>query len=191
MIFRRLVLIGVVTAWLVASGVADSHAQHLSPREYEYQLKVAFIYNFARFVEWPDDTFTSGTSSLTVCVLGKDPFGVALDTINGKNVRNRKIEVKRLTSVSKLDACHILFISSTERERLTQVLETVKNSGVLTIGEMRHFTGAGGIVALKMRKNRIRFAVNLDAGKRAGLEISSQLLNLADSVIDDRGLERK
>jgi hypothetical protein len=182
-IFRRLILIGVVTAWLVVGGVADSHAQSLSSREYEYQVKVAFIYNLSRFVEWPDETFPSGSSSLTVCVLGNNPFGGALDTIKGKNVKDKKIEIKLLTSGSKLDACHILFISSSERESLTQILESAKNSSVLTIGEMSQFTRAGGIIALAMRKNRIRFSVNLDAGKRAGLVISSQLLKLADSVV--------
>ena len=179
------------TVWLGLGGAADSHAQTMSARQYEYQVKVAFIYNFSRFVDWPDEAFIGDTSSLTVCVLGNNPFGGALDTIKGKNVKDKRIEIKRLTSTSKLDGCQILFIGSPERARLTQILDSAKKSGVLTISEMSQFTQAGGIVALAMRKNRIRFSVNLDVAEETGLTISSRVLRLATVVNYSHQDERK
>jgi hypothetical protein len=181
-ILRTLILAGVVTAWLVSGSMAQARAQSLSPQEYENQVKATFIYNFSRFIEWPAGTFTRGRSFLTVCVLGNNPFGGALDSIKGKNVQGRKIEIERLTSSSKLDACQILFISSSEREHLKQILDTAKPLRILTISEMNQFTQAGGVVALAMRKDRIHFSVNLDAANETGVKISSTVLRLATIV---------
>jgi hypothetical protein len=181
-ILRRLILAGVVTAWLAAGSVARAHAQSLSAQEYENQVKATFIYNFSRFIDWPNGTFTGGRSPLTVCVLGDNPFGGALDSIKGKDVKGRKIQIKRLTSFLKLDTCQILFISSSERAHLREILKSARHARILTIGEMYQFTQAGGIVALAMRKNRIHFSVNLDAADETGVRISSRVLRLATVV---------
>jgi YfiR/HmsC-like len=181
-VFRTFILTGIVAAWLATGSVAEARAQSLSPQEYENQVKATFIYNFSRFIEWPAGTFTSGRSSLTVCVLGNNPFGGALDSIEGKNVQGRKIEIEHLTSFSKSDACQILFISSSEREHLKEILESAKHSRILTIGEISQFTQNGGVVALAMRKDRIHFSVNLDAANETGVKISSTVLRLATIV---------
>jgi len=172
-------LLGLVAASLLTAGVVNCRAQGLSSQEYEYQVKVAFIYNLSRFVNWPPDRFSARPESLTVCVLGTDPFGAALETIQGKNVEDKHIEIRRLNRSSEVDACQILFVSSSEKERLAQILDTARRSGVLTIGEMNQFNQAGGIVALSMRKNRIFFSVNVDAAENTGVKISSQVLRLA------------
>lgn len=182
MILRRYILAGIVAAWLATGTVAEARAQSLSPKEYENQVKATFIYNFSRFIEWPAGTFTRGRSSLTVCVLGINPFGGALDSIKGKDVQGRKIEIEHLANSSKLGACQILFISSSEREHLKEILESAKHSRVLTIGEMSQFAQDGGIVALAMRKDRIHFSVNLDAANETGVKISSSVLRLATIV---------
>ncbi|HXH49852.1 MAG TPA: YfiR family protein [Terriglobia bacterium] len=182
MILRRFILTGIVAAWFAAGSVAEARAQSLSPQEYENQVKATFIYNFSRFIEWPAETFTRGKSSLTICVLGNNPFGGALDSIEGKNVQGRKIEIERLAGLSKLDACKILFVSSSEREHLKEILESAKHSRILTISEINQFTQAGGVVALAMRKDRIHFSVNLDAANETGVKISSTVLRLATIV---------
>jgi YfiR/HmsC-like len=181
-VLRRFILAGVVTAWLSAGSVAKARAQSLSPQEYENQVKATFIYNFSRFIDWPTGTFTSGRSSLRVCVLGNDPFGGALDSIKGKNVQGRKIQIEHLESFSKLEACQILFISSSEKGHLKEILESAKHSRIVTIGEMSQFTQNGGVVALAMRKDRIHFSVNLDAANETGVKISSTVLRLATIV---------
>jgi hypothetical protein len=181
-ILRRSILAGIAAAWLATGTVAEARAQSLSPQEYENQVKATFIYNFSRFIEWPVGTFTRGRSSLAVCVLGISPFGGALDSIKGKDVQGRKIEIEHLTSSSQLGACQILFISSSEREHLKEILESAKHSRVLTISEMSQFAQDGGVVALAMRKDRIHFSVNLDAANETGVKISSTVLRLATIV---------
>ena len=180
--FGRLLLIVAVCVGFALGRADSSQGEALSPLEYERQVKVAFIYNFSRFVEWPDDTFANGTSSFTVCVLGNNPLSGALDTIKGKAVKDKKIAIKRLTNASNMDGCQVLFISSEEKEHLTQILESARKLRVLTIGEMSQFNRAGGIVALAMRKNRIRFSVNLEAAEETGMKISSRVLSLATVV---------
>ena len=158
----------------------------------EYRLKAAFLYNFAKFVEWPAEALSDEKATFILGVLGEnDPFGPALESIRGKTVRGKILTIKRFEGLQDLAACHILFIASSEKEQLEEALEFLEGSSVLTVGEMERFAEMGGIINFVVKKNRLRFEINLDAGRRAGLEISSQLLNLDDSVVDDRGRERK
>lgn len=182
MVLRAFILTGIIAAWLVSGNLAMARAQSLSPQAYENQVKATFVYNFSRFIDWPAGTFTSGKSSLTVCALGDNPFGGALDSIKGKNVQGRKVKIERLTNFSKLEACQILLISSSEREHLKQILDSARHLRILTISEMSQFTQAGGIVALAMRKDRIHFSVNLAAANETGVKISSTVLRLATIV---------
>jgi YfiR/HmsC-like len=190
-ILRKFILAGIVTAGLVASGMVEAHAQRLSTREYEDQVKATFIYNFSRFVEWPDGTFVDSRNSLTVCFLGANPFGGALESIRGKNVKGRKIDIKRLVSFSKMGACQILFVSSSERQHLKEILESAKRSRILTIGDMNQFAQDGGAVALSMRNDRIHFSVNLGVAAETGVKISSNVLKLATIVNYRRQGERR
>ena len=163
--------------------LAELSAQTRSPREYE--IKAAFLYNFALFIEWPEAAFGASTSPLVLCVLGDDPFGPALDTVEGRTAEGRTIEVRRFDGLEDLDECHILFISSSEREWLADVVEFLGSSSVLTVGETDDFAERGGIINLTIVRNKVRFEINLEAGNRAGLRLSSQLLNLAVDIISD------
>ncbi len=156
-----------------------------TPSLREYEIKVAFLYNFALFVEWPEGAFGASTSPLVFCVLGDDPFGPALDTVEGRTAKGRTIEVRRFDGLDGLDECHILFISSSETERLADVMEFLGSSSVLTVGETEDFAQRGGIINLSITRNRLEFEVNLGAGNRAGLQLSSQLLSLATRIVPD------
>ena len=149
----------------------------------EYRIKAAFLYNFAKFVEWPSEAFDDEDSTLILGVFGDDPFGAALQSLRGKTVRGRRLIIKRFDSLLDLDQCHILFITSSAPQQQQKALESLEGSNVLTVGEMQRFAQMGGIINFVIRKNKLRFEINLDAGKRAGLVISSQLLKLADSVV--------
>ncbi|HEX7183153.1 MAG TPA: YfiR family protein [Thermoanaerobaculia bacterium] len=149
----------------------------------EYAVKAAFLYNFAKFVEWPADAFRGPGDPMTLCVLGEDPFGGELDqTVGGKTVTGRQIVVRRSTRLTDLPECRVLFVSSSEGPRLAQILAAVGDRAVLTVGEEETFARAGGIISFVVRENRVRFQIDRKAAARAGLSISSRLLELAETV---------
>ena len=115
----------------------------------EYRLKTAFLYNFAKFTEWPQNAFKDSSAPLIVGLLGEDPFGEEIDLIRGKLVKNRKLAVKRFKKMEDLETCHILFISSSEKERLQDIFNALKDSTVLTIGETDRFIEDGGVIHLR------------------------------------------
>ena len=149
----------------------------------EYHVKAAFLYNFARFVEWPGATFRTQHDPLVICVLGADPFGSALDeTLAGKQLDGRALQIVRIPDASQANACQIVFISSSERKKIGAILAALPAAGVLTVGEMDSFATAGGIINFTLNKGRVSFQVNPRAAEKAGLQISSRLLSLAQIV---------
>jgi uncharacterized protein DUF4154 len=159
----------------IAQGVAN-----------EYQVKAAFLYNFAKFVEWPDGTFANSTSPLTVCVLGKDPFGKALDdAIVGKRIAGHPAILARAKRIQDLPECQIIFVSASDSPQLPEILRELHGRKALVVGETENFAGLGGAIQFVLEANRVRFAINTDAADRAGLKVSSKLLALATIVHDN------
>jgi uncharacterized protein DUF4154 len=170
---------------LLAAVAAPALESADAPRPSEYEVKAAFLYNFAKFVRWPDDDPAGRT--FVVGVLGKDPFGDALDrTFSGKTIGNRKAEVRRITAPETAKHVQILFVSSSEKPRLAEILRSLEGSSVLTVGEMDSFTDRGGMIAFRLRDDLVRFEINLDQVKRARLVMSSQLIRLALRVISSQ-----
>ncbi len=148
----------------------------------EYEVKAAFLYNFARFVEWPAESRPPG-ATFVVAVLGQDPFGPALDEVfRNKSVDGRRVEVRRVSRALDAAQSQILFVSSSEKERLPAILQGLREKPVLTVGEDAAFTELGGIVRLHSAQERVRLQINLAAASRGKLRISSQLLRIADVV---------
>lgn len=152
----------------------------------EYDVKAAFLYNFTKFVDWPPDAFPD-PGSLKVCVLGENPFGASLQTIAGELVGNRKLTVMRTDSLARPAGCQVLFISRSERERVPQILAAVKGSPVLTVGDTKGFADEGVIINFVLEGSKVRFEVNTDSAERAGLKISSKLLQLAKRIVANPG----
>jgi hypothetical protein len=147
----------------------------------EYQLKAVFLFNFARFVEWPPQSFADPHDPFTICVLGENPFGSALDdAVRGKTVANRPIAIHLVVSGQQARTCQILFVSASERKRVNGILEALRNCCVLTVGDTEDFTENGGIVQFRMKDARVRIQIDAEAAERAGLRISSKLLSLAE-----------
>jgi hypothetical protein len=145
----------------------------------EYKVKAAFLYNFAKFIEWPAEDAGS-VGPLTIAVLGEDPFGSALaQLVQGNTIRNRALVLKHYTDAHGLEPCHILFISASEERHLSQILDRLRNAPVLTVSEVPRFTQMGGIIHFGLEQNKVRFEINLDAAQRAQLKISSKLLQSA------------
>jgi hypothetical protein len=167
--------------FLVALFVSGAQAQ--SPSAGEYQVKAAFLYNFAKFVEWPASSFSDASTPLRICVFGQDPFGQELrDIANEKTVNGRKLQVNQVADLQAAKACHILFIASSEKARLKQVLEGLRETEALTVGDTKGFVEQGGMINFVLENDRVRFEVNQKAAEQAGLKVSSKLLNVAKSV---------
>ena len=151
----------------------------------EYRVKAAFLYNFSRFVTWPEHAgLNDGIFNL--CVLGGDPFGELLDPLSGKSVQNNSLEIKRLDSLAQGHTCQIIYVSQTGTSNLEDIMSTLKDQPVLTVSDIKGFTSYGGIIQFKLVDNKVRFNINIDAAKRAGLTISSKLLSLATVVRGDQ-----
>ncbi len=152
----------------------------------EYQVKAAFLFNFARFVEWPPRAFETASSPIAVCVLGEDPFGESLNrVVDGKTLGDRAMTVRRGKKLRELSGCEILFISASERARLPEILEELRTTPVLTVGEGEDFATRGGEVQFILEDSHVHLLINVDATERAGLKVSSKLLSLAHVVHGD------
>ncbi len=177
--FMRLIAQQVLSLILILSGaMAETRAGEAQPTE--YQLKAAFLFNFAKFVDWPPEAFAQGDSPLVIGVLGENPFGEDLkDAVQNKSIGSHPLTVRTANSLAEARKCHILFISTSENRRLRQVLEGVRDANVLTVGETEQFLDSGGIINFTIQGQKIRFEINAAAAKRAGLKVSSKLLSLA------------
>jgi hypothetical protein len=172
----------IVTALLIVALAWAPGSAADSPSAREYLVKAAFLYNFAKFVEWPPAAFVSDTSPLTLCILGDDPFGKAIDTIEGKAVGRRRLAVHRTHTLARIDNCHILFVARSERARVDTILIKAGQKGVLTVSDLEGFADSGGMIGLIREGDKVRFEINLEAARQAGLVLSSKLLNLAKIV---------
>jgi len=149
----------------------------------EYEVKAAFLYHFAKFVEWPSTAVHDTTLPFLIGILGKDPFGSVLDKLIGsKSVKGKKILIRRFGDLSGLTYCQLLFIANSEKQVLPQIFERLRGAATLTVGEMEGFTDSQGMVQFVMKDNHVHFMINVDASEAAGLKLSSKLLNLAVGV---------
>jgi len=150
---------------------------------HEYDLKAAFLFHFAQFVQWPPEALPEKNTPLTIGILGEDPFGNSLDEIvANESVGGHKLLVRRFQKLSQADSCHILFISSSEKSRMEQVLSRMNRRSILTVGETKDFAQRSGIIGFVVAGKRLRLAVNLAAANAARLTISSKLLRQSEIV---------
>jgi hypothetical protein len=153
----------------------------------EYEVKAAFLYNFARFVEWPATSLRDPDSPFVIAILGRDPFGAILDeTVAGKTVAGRPIEVRRVPRVDDARDAQIVFISPSERPNTAAILKALDRPGVLTVGDTDGFAQRGGAINFVLQARKVRFEINPAAAEQAGLKMSSQLLKLATLVARPR-----
>src|SRR5579863_1606442 len=157
----------------------------------EYQVKAVFLFNFGKFVEWPPGSFASASAPLRICVLGQDPFGEQLrDIVSEKMVNGRKLVVEQMANSIASRTCHILFIASSKKNQTGQILEMLRGSTALTVGDSDGFVQRGGMINFVLVNNRVQFEVNRWAIEAAGLKISSKLLSVAKLVVDQAQSEQ-
>jgi YfiR/HmsC-like len=158
--------------------LATAHAA--DPKPDEYQVKAAFLCNFANFIEWPSTAYKSADDTFTICVLGRNPFGHTLENIaRGKAVAGHSLAVRQIGDVREANGCQILFISSSERLRLRSILGSLKNSSVMPVGDTDNFVVEGGVVGLRLQDGKVRIEIDANAAKERNLRVNPHLLELA------------
>jgi len=165
-------------AFLASAHMADVLAAPVS----EYEVKAAFVHNIAKFVEWPASVGAQGV--LRLCILGSAPLGAAAEDLRGKPVGRRVWDVAPVNSGTNSRECNVLFIGAAEAANLPRLLDGLKGSPVLTVGDTEGYAERGVMVNLFLDQNKVRFEINNGAAGRAGLRISSQLLKLARIVAE-------
>lgn len=176
---RSFVLCGI----LAISAAGPVRAQDDGPAVYDERLvKAAFIYNFAKFTDWPQDAFESADSPLRICVLGANTLGSAMSTIVGKTVRARPVVASQVPTAGAARGCHVVFVGKSRRADLPAIIETLAERPTLLVSDMKNFARLGGTINLYKRKSRLRFQVNIGAASKAGLRLSSKMLKLGEIV---------
>jgi hypothetical protein len=153
----------------------------------ELQVKAAYLYNFARFTEWPRTALPDPPAAFRLCVLGKDPLVPVLEqALRGKTVNGRPLAVLALTSAGEAEGCHMLFIARSEQKRIKVILRQIAARPALTVSDIDNVLREGVAIQFRLVDQTVRFDVNLDASNAAGLKISSQMLKVALSTVGRR-----
>jgi len=170
----------LIVGALLLARAADSRGQAGSPPT--PAAKAAFLFNFARFVEWPIDAM-SPTQRITLCVVGDNAVADALaQLVKGQTIDEHLLDAHATQRDGPLRSCHRVYVGALDDDTVMDVLETLKGAPVFTVGDCDRFADAGGIVQLVNEHGRLRFVINLIAAHQARLTLSSQLLGLAKTV---------
>ncbi|MEW6304153.1 MAG: YfiR family protein [Verrucomicrobiota bacterium] len=173
------------TAWvllllLIGAEFRPVTAQPKPAERTEFELKAAYLYHFAQFIEWPAEAFTNSQAPIVIGVVGKDPFGKVLDdTVRDKTVKDRPFVVRRLSGTEGIKDCHIVYVSSSEKPRLPEIIRLLNDESILSVNEDVQFTRLGGVVNFMMENKKVRFEINMAAAEKARLKLDAQLLRLA------------
>ncbi|MDB6033161.1 MAG: YfiR family protein [Verrucomicrobiales bacterium] len=144
------------------------------------KVKAGYLFNFAKFVEWPRECFQTKDSPIIVAVLGKDSIAEDIQaTLQGTAIDGHPLEVRLVPETTEALDCHLLFICASERKRLPKIFEIQRGKHILTVSDMEHFNEDGGMICLRKEGVNIRFEINQKDAEKAGLKISSKLLQLA------------
>ena len=170
----------ILSVLLLAGPVRAAQTPALTER----QVKALFLFNFAKYVDWPASAFSNNNAAIVIDVIGEDGLGDDFKQVTGdKTVNGRKVVVKQVEGTTDIKECQILFICASEKGHLSEILEAVKNSAVLTVGESDQFLTMEGMINFTKKENKIHLEINLTPAQRANLKLSSKLLTVADVVL--------
>jgi hypothetical protein len=178
-------VVGVVLVLCACPAIASSKTYP------EHEVKAAFLYNFMKFTDWPEEKVADANETVTIFVVGDYPECKTFRDIQEKSSENNPVQVQIFKSYEQvkdpniLKSCYVLFICKSEKKHLAEILSLVKDSPVLTVGEEEGFLEKGGIINFVEYREKLRFEVNIPAASEAGLKLRSKLLKLAKHVITD------
>ncbi len=172
--------------WLVAGllgALASSSAPGAEPVSKEYQIKAAFLYNFANFVQWPEQSFAAPDSPIVIGVFGASPFGTELDkAIKGRSINGHRLVTTVVQTPAAASQTHLLFVGAAEDSKLDELKASLNGAPVLTVGESTAFARLGGMITFVLRSDKLRFEINVGTAQTAGMKISAQLQKLATEI---------
>ena len=176
--------IGLLFSFSGLSTAAGEGTPSLEKEAYgEYDVKAAYLMNFAKYVTWPEDAFEDDHAPLTVGVVGKNPFGEALKMLAKESeLGGRSVEVRHGEDIASLSGCHLLFVPATASEDLLASLNDLAETPILIVGEGPRFAKRGGIISFVIVRSKVKFEINLAAARQRNLSVSSRLLKVADKV---------
>jgi hypothetical protein len=174
----------VFVAFVVLASIFGRNGASLRAEDgaQEYKLKAAFLLNFARFTSLPDEAFKNTKSPLVFCIAGKDPFGSAVSSLEAKQVNGRSIQLRYPQTIGEGEGCQIIFIPSTEKDRMEEFIGFCKDKPVISVSDIDGFAAKGGIFEFRNTADHLSFVINNKAAKEKGIRISSSLLSLALEV---------
>ena len=148
----------------------------------EPALKAAFLFNFAKFTDWPEDLLAP-TAPIVLCVTDAEVGSALESTVSGRTINQHPLTVNRV-NLDAVRTCTILYAGKLDRHKTSQLAARLAGSNVLTVGDDQAFAASGGMIGLFEDDGRMRFAVNLVAVERTRLRLSAKLLTLAKIVKD-------
>jgi len=163
----------VLTAWggLVCSEVSR-----------EYELKAAYLLNFARFIYWPQNTFDDDSGFFHICVYGNNPFGENLDRLSDKKVNNRYVKFVYVANFKYVKNCRIAYIGKSKKNQYLSVINIYANKAVLTVSDIKGFSESGGMIGFVRVENKMKFEINVNKSAASGIKYRSQLLEVAETL---------
>lgn len=175
-------LISVLLAMLALLYGVGAMAANTEDQEREYKLKAAFMLNFSKFTTWPKDSFSEPGQTFDFCIVGKNPFGTALDGLESKKTGGRAVRLHYATSIAEVQSCHVMFISKSEQNNLGQLKQKIGQQPIITVSDINEFSHQGGIFEFITKAGRLSFIVNNQQATQNGLQINASLLSLAAEV---------
>lgn len=170
---RRLFVLGLLPLAICLERSVPLSAQTVE----DSRVKAAYLYNFAKFVEWPPKAFRNAEDPTVICVLGDQRTSDALESgLSGKRADGKLVEARKPHSLAEIRSCHVLFIGFSDKQRIAQLLDQLQGANVLTVGQSDQFLALGGMINLALKDSRIELEIDPDASSAAGLKISSRLL---------------
>ena len=149
----------------------------------EYKLKAAFILNFSKFTNWPENAFSEESKFFQVCIVGQDPFGLTIAGLESKELSGRRVQLNYPDLQDGLESCHAVFIGKSEEQNIEQILYNIDGLPILTISDIENFAEQGGMFEFIRIEKKLSFIINNQQASSNGLQVSSALLNLAAKVL--------
>jgi len=172
----------IVLAIVLVSVLLCQSLAHAQDRTVEYKIKAAYLYNFLKFVWWPESTLAADKSDITICLLGPNQLAPYLEPMTKMTAQERHISITTISDFSQAGDCQLLFIGESETAKLPQIIDELKDAHFLTVGEAENFAAQGGMIGFVLKKGKVVLEINTKATKKANLEISAKLLEVADII---------
>lgn len=154
-------------------------------RDLEYDVKGQYLGHFTGFIRWPQSAFPSATTPFRLCILGRDPFGVALDArLRGEQVDGHRIAVERIRSETDAASCHLVFYRENDPARADALSNATRGRPVLIVTDSSRLLEHCAAIAFLLEGDRVRFDLNLAALASHGLQVNPRLLSVARTATD-------